>query len=66
VVASAFIKQRYMSTQHTETKTGIQHLTERVSWRRRRDCVWIQTAHAWRSLSCLPNSVLFSQALPIG
>jgi hypothetical protein len=30
VVASAFIKQRHLSTEHTETKTGIQQLTERV------------------------------------
>ena len=29
MVASAFIKQRNMSTEHTETKTGISNLTER-------------------------------------
>ncbi|KAE8395624.1 major facilitator superfamily domain-containing protein [Aspergillus alliaceus] len=29
LVASAFIKQRHMSTEHTETKTGVQDLTER-------------------------------------
>jgi MFS family permease len=29
VVASLFIKQRHMSTEHTETKTGIAHLTKR-------------------------------------
>lgn len=29
VVASIFIKQRHMSTEHTETKTGIEHLTKR-------------------------------------
>lgn len=29
VVASVFIKQRHMSTEHTETKTGIAHLTKR-------------------------------------
>ena len=29
IVASAFIKQRHLSTEHTEKKTGIQHLTER-------------------------------------
>lgn len=29
LVASAFIKQRHMSTEHAETKTGIQQLTER-------------------------------------
>jgi MFS family permease len=28
VVASAFIKQRHMSKEHTETKTGIQNMTE--------------------------------------
>jgi len=31
MVASAFIKQRHLSTEHTETKTGIQQLTERVA-----------------------------------
>ena len=31
IVASAFIKQRHLSTEHTETKTGIQQLTERVA-----------------------------------
>ena len=31
MVASAFIKQRHLSTEHTETKTGIQHLTERAA-----------------------------------
>jgi len=31
MVASAFIKQRHLSTEHTETKTGIQLLTERVA-----------------------------------
>ncbi|KAL9091063.1 MAG: hypothetical protein Q9165_004990 [Trypethelium subeluteriae] len=29
MVASAFIKQQHLSTEHTETKTGIQHMTER-------------------------------------
>lgn len=29
MVASAFIKQRHMSTEHTETKTGVGQLTER-------------------------------------
>lgn len=29
MVASAFIKQRHLRTEHTETKTGIQQLTER-------------------------------------
>jgi hypothetical protein len=29
MVASAFIKQRHLRTEHTETKTGIPHLTER-------------------------------------
>lgn len=29
VVPSVFIKQRHMSTEHTETKTGIAHLTKR-------------------------------------
>ena len=31
MVASAFIKQRHLSTEHTETKTGIQQLTERAA-----------------------------------
>ena len=31
MVASAFIKQQHLSTEHTETKTGIQQLTERVA-----------------------------------
>ena len=31
VVASAFIKQSHMSTEHTETKTGVKHLTERAA-----------------------------------
>ncbi|KAI9823824.1 MAG: hypothetical protein M1819_001125 [Sarea resinae] len=31
MVASIFIKQRHMSTEHTETKTGIPQLTERVA-----------------------------------
>jgi hypothetical protein len=31
MVASTFVKQRHMSTEHTETKTGIQQLTERVA-----------------------------------
>ncbi|KAE8312664.1 major facilitator superfamily domain-containing protein [Aspergillus transmontanensis] len=31
LVAGAFIKQRHMSTEHTETKTGIQQLTKRES-----------------------------------
>ena len=31
MVASIFIKQRHLSTEHTETKTGVQHLTERVA-----------------------------------
>ncbi|MCJ1383356.1 hypothetical protein MMC17_006469 [Xylographa soralifera] len=30
MAASAFIKQRHLSTEHTETKTGIQQLTKRV------------------------------------
>ena len=31
MVASAFIEQRHIRTEHTETKTGIQQLTERVA-----------------------------------
>ena len=31
MVASAFIKQRHLSTEHTETKTGIPQMTERVA-----------------------------------
>ncbi|KAE8380386.1 major facilitator superfamily domain-containing protein [Aspergillus bertholletiae] len=31
LVAGAFIKQRHMGTEHTETKTGIQQLTKRES-----------------------------------
>lgn len=31
MLASAFIKQRHLSTEHTETKTGVQQLTERVA-----------------------------------
>jgi MFS family permease len=31
MVASFFIKHRHLSTEHTETKTGIQQLTERVA-----------------------------------
>ncbi|KAI1392652.1 major facilitator superfamily domain-containing protein [Hypoxylon trugodes] len=31
IVPSLFIKHRHMSTEHTETKTGIQQLTERVA-----------------------------------
>lgn len=31
MVASAFIKQQHLSTEHTETKTGIQQLTELVA-----------------------------------
>jgi hypothetical protein len=31
MVASVFIKHRHLSTEHTETKTGIQQLTERVA-----------------------------------
>lgn len=29
LLASAFIKQRHLSTEHTETKTGLQNMTER-------------------------------------
>ncbi|CAG8949586.1 hypothetical protein HYFRA_00007819 [Hymenoscyphus fraxineus] len=31
IVASAFVKQKHMSTEHTETKTGIKELTRRES-----------------------------------
>lgn len=31
MLASAFIEQRHLSTEHTETKTGVQQLTERVA-----------------------------------
>ena len=31
LVASAFIKHRHLRTEHTETKTGIQQMTERVA-----------------------------------
>lgn len=31
MLASPFIKQRHLSTEHTETKTGVQQLTERVA-----------------------------------
>ncbi|KAL9062375.1 MAG: hypothetical protein Q9157_008976 [Trypethelium eluteriae] len=31
MVASAFIKHEHLSTEHTETKTGIQHMTERAT-----------------------------------
>ena len=31
LMASAFIKHRHLSTEHTETKTGIQQMTERVA-----------------------------------